>query len=239
MSFGIVQLKASGVPQSEFILGTSEARDGQKQLDTHFPGGSGTPAQIIAPANALSDVVAALLKDEGVASLSARADNSPSGTVPLGVDVLPPPFRGATTKVVENEVLIEATLQDTADSDAAQATIERLRISLQEIDTNVKVGGTAAVQLDTRVSAEHDRAVVIPAVLIVITVILMVLLRSILAPIILLATTMISFTATLGVSALLFNDVLNFPGADPSVVLYGFIFLDIRIEYKLACRVTT
>ncbi len=234
MSFGIVQLKASGVPQSEFILGTSEARDGQKQLDTHFPGGSGTPAQIIAPANTLSDVVATLLKDEGVASLSARADNSPSGTVPLGVDILPPAFRGATTKVIDGEVLIEATLQDTADSDEAQATVERLRASLHEISTDIKVGGTAAVQLDTRVSAEHDRAVVIPAVLIVITVILMVLLRSILAPIILLATTMISFTATLGVSALLFNDVLNFPGADPSVVLYGFIFLvALGIDYNI------
>lgn len=234
MSFGIVQLKASGVPQSEFILGSSEARDGQELLDTHFPGGSGTPAQIIAPANTLSDVVAALQKDEGVASLSARADNSPSGTVPLGVDVLPPPFRGATTKVVDNEVLIEATLQDTADSDAAQATIERLRSSLHEINTDIKVGGAAAVQLDTRVSAEHDRAVVIPAVLVVITIILMVLLRSILAPILLLATTMISFTATLGVAALLFNNVLNFPGADPSVVLYGFIFLvALGIDYNI------
>ena len=62
----------------------------------------------------------------------------------------------------------------------------------------------------------------------------MLLLRSILAPLILLATTALSFAATLGVSALLFNHVFQFPGADPSVVLYGFIFLvALGIDYNI------
>jgi RND superfamily putative drug exporter len=62
----------------------------------------------------------------------------------------------------------------------------------------------------------------------------MFLLRSILAPIILLATTMVSFTATLGIAALVFNHVFGFPGADPSVVLYGFIFLvALGIDYNI------
>ena len=62
----------------------------------------------------------------------------------------------------------------------------------------------------------------------------MVLLRSVLAPLLLLLTTIMSFAATLGISALLFNHVLDFPGADPSVVLYGFIFLvALGIDYNI------
>ncbi|OJU87832.1 hypothetical protein BGO17_02515 [Candidatus Saccharibacteria bacterium 49-20] len=233
-SLGLLQLKADGVPQSEFVLGASQARDGQKIIDAHFPGGSGTPTYIIVPENELDETVTRLTEDTGVASVSAKADNSPSGTLPLGTEELPYPFRQATIKTVDGELLLEVTLNDAADSEAAQATIERLRTSLHEVDESIRIGGTAAVQLDTNTSAEHDRAVVIPAVLIVITLILMALLRSILAPLILLATTMLSFAATLGISALVFNGIFNFPGADPSVVLYGFIFLvALGIDYNI------
>lgn len=236
-SFGLLQLKADGIPQSEFVLGKSEARDGQAIIDAHFPGGSGTPAYVIVPGDEVEKAVATLEADSGVASVSARADNSPSGTIPLGKlaeDTGPYAFRGATIKEVNNEALLEVTLQDAADSDEAQSTIERIRTDLHSVDDAIRVGGTTAVQLDTRLTAERDRAVVIPVVLVVITLILMVLLRSILAPVILLATTVLSFAATLGISALIFNHVLGFPGADPSVVLYGFIFLvALGIDYNI------
>ena len=290
-SAGVTKLQADGVAQSNLILGVSEARDGQQLIDQHFPGGSGTPAQIIIPASQLDAAVAIVEADTGVASVSVRANNSDSGTKPLGraeadikeeirtkaeqelttqkadlraqIEAQSPgmpssvvdqiydqavaniptaddivvdayPFKDATPKVVNGEVLLEATLEDNADSDAAQAAVQRLRTSMHQLDSDARVGGTTATQLDTRTSAEHDRAVVLPTVLIVITIILMLLLRSVLAPILLLLTTILSFTATLGVSALLFNNVWHFPGADPSVVLYGFIFLvALGIDYNI------
>jgi len=62
----------------------------------------------------------------------------------------------------------------------------------------------------------------------------MVLLRAVVAPLLLLASTVLSFAATLGVAALLFNGVMNFPGADPSVVLFGFVFLvALGIDYNI------
>lgn len=167
--------------------------------------------------------------------MSVKANNSPSGSLPLtGPAAASPAFAAATPKIVNGEVLIEATLNDASDSDNAQATITRLRDPLGSIDATARIGGVSAVQLDTRTSAEHDRAVVIPAVLVVITIILMVLLRSILAPVLLLITTLLSFAATLGLSAIVFNHIFGFPGADPSVVLYGFIFLvALGIDYNI------
>ncbi len=232
-ALGVLQLKADGIPQSDFILGKSDARDGQRIIDAHFPGGSGTPAHILVPVAKQDAAAERILAEKGVATLTVRANNAPSGVIPLGV-ALPPYLKGATPKVIDNEVMLEATLQDPADSDEALQTITRLRSTLHEIDPAIKVGGNSAVQLDNRISAEHDRAVVIPTVLAVITIILMLLLRSILAPLILLATTVLSFGATLGVAALIFNHILGFPGADPSVVLYGFIFLvALGIDYNI------
>lgn len=105
---------------------------------------------------------------------------------------------------------------------------------MHTLDSSSRVGGPSAVQLDTRKSAERDRSIVIPSVLAVITVILMLLLRSILAPLILLGITILSFVAILGVSAIVFNDLLLLPGADPSVVLFGFVFLvALGIDYNI------
>jgi RND superfamily putative drug exporter len=144
------------------------------------------------------------------------------------------PFGDATVKVVDNKVLLQATLKDAPDSQEAKDTIVRIRELARNIDPNAMVGGTTAVQLDTNTASIRDRQVIIPVVLIAITIILMLLLRSIVAPILLLLTTVVSFGASLGVAAILFNNVWNFPGADPSVILYGFVFLvALGIDYNI------
>lgn len=144
------------------------------------------------------------------------------------------PFADATPKIVDDAVLLQATLVDAPDSQEAKDTIVRIRELVREVDSTALVGGTTAVQLDTTTASIRDRQVIIPVVLVAITLILMALLRSILAPVLLLLTTVISFGASLGVAALLFNNVWNFPGADPSVILYGFVFLvALGIDYNI------
>ena len=50
----------------------------------------------------------------------------------------------------------------------------------------------------------------------------------------LIATTVISFGTAMGVSAVVFNHLLHFPGADPAVPLYGFVFLvALGIDYNI------
>ena len=64
--------------------------------------------------------------------------------------------------------------------------------------------------------------------------ILMLLLRSVLAPVLLILSVVVSFASALGVSALVFNGVFDFPGADPAVPLYAFVFLvALGIDYNI------
>ncbi len=73
-----------------------------------------------------------------------------------------------------------------------------------------------------------------PIVLGIILLILMLLLRSLLVPLLLVATVGLNFLATLGVSALVFQHVLGFSGTDASVPLYGFVFLvALGVDYNI------
>ena len=87
------------------------------------------------------------------------------------------------------------------------------------------VGGVTATTIDTNAAAVHDRNLIIPIVLLVILIVLGLVLRALLAPILLILTVVLSFTAALGVSALVFNHVFHFAGADPGFPLFAFVFL--------------
>ncbi|MDF3282905.1 MMPL family transporter [Gordonia sp. N1V] len=208
--------KADGIAQTDFFLGDVDSVAGAQLQAQHFDAGAGTPTWILTRADRADEVVAATRGVDGVAQVSVLSSN------------------GAPV-VRDGEVAVQATLSDNAESLAAQDTVERIRTKVHAISgADAKVGGTTAVDLDTRTTAIHDRNLIIPIVLIVVLAVLILLLRSILAPVLLLATTVLSFATTLGVSALLFNGPFGFPGADPVVPLFAFVFLvALGIDYNI------
>ena len=226
-------LKADGIALADTIRGSSQAVDGQTVLGRHFDAGVGSPAVIITPAGSAQEVTRAAEGVEGVAGVAPVTDAGPGG--PAG----PPPGAapgdaGAEPKVVDGLVELDATLQDPADSDAAIATVGRLRQAVRAAEPQALVGGATATDLDTRETTRRDRAVIIPVVLLVITAVLALLLRSLAAPLLLTATVVLSFAATLGVAALVFNQLFDFPGSDPGVVLISFVFLiALGVDYNI------
>lgn len=237
-ALGATQLNASGVPQSDLVLGASEARDGQVVLGEHFPGGSGSPALVVVPQAELQQTADLLLGTEGIVSVSVLAADSPSGSAAVtadGIQAMGAPGTAAPEPTVVNgDIMLQGTLAAAADSDAAADVVRTLRGSLANTVPDALVGGVTATAIDTNDASIHDRNLIIPVVLVVILVILMLLLRSVLAPVILIMTTVLSFGTALGVAALVFNGVFKFPGADPAVPLYGFIFLvALGIDYNI------
>lgn len=212
----LTQLHAQGTSQTDVFLRPVDAVAGQKLLTKHFPGGSGSPTVILANADVQAQVQAAAMMP-GVAS----------ATIVSGPDGAP--------VVVDGRVQVEAVLTDPADSEQAVATVAHLRQVVHTVPgADALVGGPTAVQLDTQLTSERDRLVIIPIVLVVIFLILAVLLRALVAPLLLIATVVLSFAATMGITALVFNHVFDFPGADPSVPLFAFVFLvALGIDYNI------
>ena len=214
-------LSSKGVPLDEIFVNDAPSVAAQATLGKHFPGGSGNPAVIIADADRTAEVTAAARGTDGVASAGAvSASGRPGAGEPL---------------VVDGRVRIDATLTAAADSDAAKDTVERLRTRVHAVSgADALVGGYTAQQYDTQQTAARDRTVIVPIVLAVILLILMLLLRSLLVPELLVATVGLTFRATLGVSALVFQHLLGFSGTDASVPLYGFVFLvALGVDYNI------
>ncbi len=131
--------------------------------------------------------------------------------------------------------LLQGTPTDAPDSQAAKDTVDRVRDVLHAVPgADAQVGGGTAIVLDTLRASSADNRLIIPVVLLVVFLILGLLLRALVAPLLLILTVVLSFSAALGISALLFKHVFGFAGADSSLPLFVFVFLvALGIDYNI------
>jgi RND superfamily putative drug exporter len=219
MALGIVQLNPTGIASTDQYTVTVDSVVGQRIAAQHFAAGSGSTAVIVGNAGSSEAIVAAASSVPGVTAASVLTA-SPASAAP---------------KVVGGRVLINVAVAAQADSAAAKGTVQHLRAAVHAVPgADALVGGSTAVDLDTQASSQRDLNVIIPLVLGVIFGILTLLLRSIVAPVFLVATVVLSFAATLGVSGLVFTQVFHFSGTDPSFPLTAFVFLvALGIDYNI------
>jgi RND superfamily putative drug exporter len=201
MALGMTQLEANGLQSKDSFRTDPEAVTGEAALARHFPAGEGNPVQVIGNADAAPQLQAAMTGTQGVTAVTA------------------PVVKGGYA-------YLEGTLTSAADSQAGYGTVDRLRATVHAIPgADAKVGGGSAVNLDIQRATRHDTNLVVPLVLLVVLVILAVVLRAIVSPLLLVATVVLSFAAALGVSALVFDHLFGFAGADPAFPLWTFVFL--------------
>ena len=217
LAFASTTLKADGIGTVDTFTGNPESVVGQKLLVTHFPGGEGDPTQIVVAVDKIDAVTAAVKSAPGVTEILPLADPMTK-----------------LLKVVNNKAILNLTLDKAPDSVEAGNDIPKIRELAHVADASSLVGGTSAVYFDVRTANNQDNKTIIPIILVVITIILGLLLRSILSAIVLLGTVLISYFATLGVCALVFNHIFGFAGGDNSFPLFAFIFLvALGIDYNI------
>jgi putative drug exporter of the RND superfamily len=211
LALGNFQLDAKGLSNEESFIGTPDSVVGARVLAEHFPAGSGNPLVVVAKADHADAVKAAFEGTEGIAAVQDS----------------PAPKNGL--------VYFEGTMSAAPDSQAAKDTVDRVRDAVHKVPgAEAQAGGGTAILLDTLRASAHDNKIIIPVVLVVVFLILSLLLRAILAPVLLVTTVVLSFGAALGVSALVFKNVFDFGGADPSLPLFVFVFLvALGIDYNI------
>ena len=216
-------LNATGLSTIDSFTKRTDSVVGQEELLKHFPGGQGQPTQVVAKETVAQAAIAKLKSNPGVDSVEAMYMGFAVPGQPL------PP-----TKIVDGNMLLNVTLKYAPDSEEAIAMIPRLRADMESVDPAILVGGSTSVSYDINQASKHDRNLIIPIVLFLIAIILGLLLRSIYAAVLLLGTVVISFFATLGVCAIVFNHIFGFAGADPAFPLFAFIFLvALGIDYNI------
>lgn len=216
-------LDTKGLSTSESFTQEQESVVGLELLTQHFPGGSGQPTQIVTTQEKGAEVLAAVKSAPNVASVDyARVSQSVPGA-PL-----------SEVKVVNGKVIVNAILSISPDSSEAINSIPQIRKIVHAVDPQALVGGSTAVSYDIAEASARDNRVIIPIVLLLITIILGLLLRSILSALLLLITVVLSYLATLGACAIVFQHIFHFKGADQSFPLFAFIFLvALGIDYNI------
>ncbi|MFE7353409.1 MMPL family transporter [Streptomyces sp. NPDC057543] len=202
----------TGLDDEHLVVGKPGSIAGQDLLAAHYPAGQSRPAEVIGKAGAAPAIAAALKGIDGVAEV-APAEKSTDGTL-------------AVTRAV---------LKDSADSAAAARTVDRIRTAVHAVpDADAQVGGPTAMAQEKAAAQAHDREVVIPLVLAVVFLVLVALVRALVAPLLLMATVVLSYFAALGISRQLFQHVLGFPAVDVQVMLIGFLFLvALGVDYNI------
>jgi RND superfamily putative drug exporter len=208
---GLFRLDASGLSTEDTYTKEFDSIKGQKLLTEHGLADNSNTLQVVTNAGQADAVVAAL---DGIDGLGA-----PGEVQPLSAD----------------RVWFEATINADISSTAAADIVEASREAVHDVpDADAIAGGGAAFYLDTKIASERDSKVIMPLVLAVVLLILIGLLRAVLAPLILIATVVLSFGAALGISALLFEYVFGFAGSDPGFPLFAFVFLvALGIDYNI------
>jgi len=202
----------TGLTQADAYRDEVESLAGQEILAKSFPAGASAATEVIVPQRAdIGEVTRALEGAEGVAQVLPTDVEGPSGT------------------------LLNAVLEPEPYSTAAFDLIPGLRATVKEAGgPGVLVGGPSAIEYDVRQAAARDTRVIIPIALVVVLLVLIALLRSLLAPLLLIGTVILSFVAALGISLVVFDVIFGFAGVDPSFPLFAFVFLvALGIDYNI------
>ncbi|MGV9950572.1 MMPL family transporter [Streptomyces cellulosae] len=184
--------------QEDAFTDRPESVSAMRTLAEEYPERGAQPITVIAPAGEAGEVVERVRQTEGVAEATpGRADDT---WAEITVFATAPPESAGETRTIE-------ALRDTLDG------------------TGAHVGGPSAQQLDLARSEARDRAVIVPLVLAAVFLVLVVLLRSLVAPLLLLGAVVAVWGAALGIGGLVFGPLLGFAGTDPGIGLLSFVFL--------------
>jgi putative drug exporter of the RND superfamily len=210
LSLGMLSLNAHGLSTADSYTKEFDSVKGQQVLAAHRLADTSSPVMVVADAAAGPAIQQAMSGIQGLGQPGAPA-------------------------VKDGVALVSAPLRDDPTSQAAFDTVDRVRARVHAIDrADALVGGSSAITADIEKASSRDNRVIIPLVLLVVLLVLTVLLRALFSPLLLVGTVVLSFGASLGVSALLFRHVFGFAGADASLPLFVFVFLvALGIDYNI------
>jgi putative drug exporter of the RND superfamily len=205
---GLATLYTNGDPVAGVKSSTGSAV-GYQLLTEHYPVGALAPVVVLAPPAQARAAAAAAAATTGVASVASGAPAGGYDSVTVTLSVAPYGAAGARA-------------------------VQALRQGLARAAPGSLVGGDPAVQYDISRAAHRDTLLLVPLVLLVIFIIIAFLLRAVVAPLVLVLTTALSFGASFGLASLAWRYLLGFKGTEAQLPLYIFIFLvALGVDYNI------
>jgi putative drug exporter of the RND superfamily len=204
-----------------FFKKSVESVEGFKVMRDNFPAGTLSPTTV-------------LVKQEGgeVTPADVRLAASKLRDVKGVAAVVPTRQVSTDGSTVVVDVILKGDPNDLSSLDL----VPKMRDAVANLKPGVTalVGGGTAINYDFNKATEQDLRLIAPLALLVMAIILGILLQAIVAPLVLLASVILSFACTLGISILFIRFVVGDAGFDASIPTFAFIFLvALGIDYTI------
>lgn len=206
LMIGFTQVQ-TGLSANEQFTRVPQAVSAAERLGESFPAGTTDPAEIVTRDDA-QQVLEAVKGVDGVNTAEVTTEN-------------------------EGIAVIEAVLDASPSSEEAGETVVAVREALEGFDETY-VGGGDAEKLDVGEATNADRMLIFPMIALLVLVALVILLRSIVAPLLLVATVIATYASAMGLSWWVFRGIFDFPALDQAAPLFAFLFLvALGIDYNI------
>jgi putative drug exporter of the RND superfamily len=218
-AFGLLAYKVD-YSTTSFFKNSVESISGFKTLQSAFPAGTLAPTTVLVESDegpvTEAQTAETVKRLEGVDGVASAA---PTGLV------------SNDKRTAEIDVILEGDPLKKAQLDV----VPEMRAAVDDIPgATVLVGGSTAINYDLDKTTSRDLKLIAPIALLVIAIILGILLRSLVAPVLLIASVVLSFLCTIGLSVLFIRYVVGDPGMDASIPTFAFIFLvALGIDYTI------
>lgn len=206
---------------TSFFKKSVESIEGFKTIQSAFPAG------LLAPTTVLVESESAPVTQAEVA-LAVRQLSAVDGVAAA----TPTGDLSSDKRIAEIRVILEHDPLKKAQLDI----VPEMRSAVEDVGPGVAalVGGSTAINYDLDQTTSRDLKLIAPIALLVIAIILGILLRSLVAPLLLIASVVLSFLCTVGLSVLFIRYVVGDPGMDASIPTFAFIFLvALGIDYTI------
>jgi RND superfamily putative drug exporter len=201
-------LSSAGIPSN------AESETALKTLERGLPPGATDPTVVL-----LHSTSGQPLAPSDIATYEAKLKTLP------GVGSVAPPTVSSDRATAAYTVTMSYNPQSTAAVTVMKTKLRPGAHAAAPAGTYALVGGTTAVFADIQRAVNHDYAVVFPVAALIILVILMLLLRSLVAPWYLMLSVGLGFGATLGASVLVFQGLAGQPGLVFLLPVYMYLFV--------------
>jgi putative drug exporter of the RND superfamily len=219
-SLGLIAYKVD-YSSTTFFKKSVESVNGFKVLSEDFPAGTLSPTTVLVEQQS-GPVTPA---DVQLAASKLRTVKGVAGVLPTN------------QKSIDQRIqVVDVILRGDPNDVSALDLVPKMRDAVANLKPGVTalVGGGTAINYDYNKATERDLKLIVPLALLVMAIILGILLQAIVAPLVLLASVVLSFACTLGISILFIRFVVGDAGFDASIPTFAFIFLvALGIDYTI------
>ncbi|HLS67142.1 MAG TPA: MMPL family transporter, partial [Pseudogracilibacillus sp.] len=222
------------------------SRKGFDILAEHYPPGQLAPVDVILQSNEKIELDEAFFErintlNEQIQSRNGIDRVSPiiSNAVAAGEEELPQGFLAEEERAIKLQVTLDSNPYETE----ALRTVEQLRSDAENLleDSGLSTdgfqlhfAGQTAEQLDVEQMNKRDMIVLFSFVIMLLTIVLGIQTRSILLPILMMCTILLSYTASLGFGWFIFEKIMGYEAISYRLPIYTFVFMvALGIDYNI------